>query len=72
MNETEEALAKKRFLAISMIRLSGAVFLTMGLFILGGKMDLPQVAGWIFTAIGITDLLVVPPFLARKWKTPRP
>jgi hypothetical protein len=72
MNQADEALAKKRFLAISMIRLSGAVFLTMGLFILGGKMDLPQVAGWIFTVIGITDLLVVPPFLARKWKTPRP
>ncbi|MFM5949889.1 MAG: hypothetical protein ACKOPM_11805 [Novosphingobium sp.] len=72
MNEAEEALAKKRFLAISMIRLSGAVFLTMGLFILGGKMDLHPAAGWIFAVIGITDLLVVPPFLARKWKTPRP
>ena len=71
MNDNE-ALAKKRFLAISLVRLSGGVFLTLGLFILGGKFDLPPAAGWAFTVIGLIDLLVAPVFLARKWKTPRP
>jgi hypothetical protein len=71
MNE-DEALAKKRFLAISLIRLSGGVFLTLGLFILGGKFAMPMVAGWVFTAIGMIDLLVVPAFLAKKWKSRQP
>lgn len=69
MSTADESLAKKRFLAISLIRLSGAVFLTLGLFILGGKLDLPQAAGWIFAAIGAVDLLVAPVFLSRRWKS---
>lgn len=68
----EERMARKRFLAISMIRLSGAVFLTLGLFILGGKLEMPQVAGWLFAAIGMIDLLVIPVILSRKWKSPAP
>lgn len=72
MNEAEEALAKKRFLAISLIRLSGAVFMTLGLLVLGGKMDLPQAAGLGFVAIGLIDLLVAPVFLSRRWKSRQP
>jgi hypothetical protein len=68
----DEALAKRRFLAISLIRLSGGAFLTLGLVILGGKLDMPSAAGWAFTVVGFVDLLVAPVFLARKWKTPRP
>lgn len=71
MND-DEALVKRRFLAISLVRLSGAAFLTAGLFVLGGKLDLHQGAGWVFTVIGMIDLLVIPPFLAKKWKSPRP
>lgn len=72
MNEAEEALAKKRFLAISLIRLSGAVFMTLGLLVLGGKLDLPQAAGLSFVAIGLIDLLVAPVFLSRRWKSRQP
>lgn len=72
MNEAEEALAKKRFWAISLIRLSGAVFLTLGLLVLGGKADLPRAAGWIFLAVGLIDMLIAPVFLSRRWKSPRP
>lgn len=72
MNNDDEALAKRRFLAISLIRLSGGFFLTLGLFILGGKVDMHPAAGWVFVAIGMIDLLVAPVFLSRKWRTPRP
>ncbi len=71
MNE-DETLAKKRFLAISVIRLLGAGFLTLGLLILGGKLDLPMAVGSVFTLIGMIDLLVVPVFLSRKWKSRQP
>lgn len=71
MND-DEALAKRRFLIISLVRLSGGVFLTLGLFILGGKFDMPKAAGWAFTLIGMLDLLVAPVFLSRKWRSPRP
>lgn len=72
MNQADEALAKKRFMAISLIRLSGAVFMTLGLLVLGGKVDLPQAAGLAFAVIGLIDLLVAPVFLSRRWKSPRP
>ncbi|HQV03445.1 MULTISPECIES: hypothetical protein [unclassified Novosphingobium] len=72
MNQADEALAKKRFMAISLIRLSGAVFMTLGLLVLGGKVDLPQAAGLAFVVIGLIDLLVAPVFLSRRWKSPRP
>jgi hypothetical protein len=71
MND-DEALAKRRFLIISLVRLSGGVFLTLGLFILGGKFAMPKAAGWAFTLIGMLDLLVAPVFLSRKWRSPRP
>jgi membrane protein YdbS with pleckstrin-like domain len=65
----DEAIARRRFIAISLVRLSGAVFLTLGLLTVAGRVDLPQVAGFVFVVIGLVDFLVIPVFLARKWKS---
>lgn len=72
MNEEDEALVKKRFLVISLMRLGGAVFLTLGLLILGGKVDLPRELGLPFALIGLADFLLVPWWLGKKWKSPQP
>lgn len=70
MNEAER-LARRRFAIISLVRLSGAVFLTLGLFALGGKFDLPRPAALILILLGLLDFIVAPRFLARKWKSPQ-
>ena len=72
MNEQDEALAKRRFAIISLVRLSGAVFLTLGLLALGGKLDLDPIAGWLLVGVGLIDFLVAPALLGKKWKSPQP
>ncbi|MEQ1494136.1 MAG: hypothetical protein ABL912_00055 [Novosphingobium sp.] len=67
-----EIKARQRFLILSLIRLSGAAFLTLGMLVVAGKVALPQAAGFAFVTIGLVDFLVLPVFLARKWKSPAP
>ena len=64
--------ARIRFLALQLIRISGVVMALIGLVILAGKTDLPQLAGWVLLVIGMLDCLVVPQILVRRWKSPRP
>lgn len=71
MNPGEDQ-AKKRFLFLSLMRLGGAVFLTLGLVILSGRSDFQPELGLPFTLIGLVGFLVVPRWLAKKWRTPRP
>lgn len=71
MNE-EERLARSRFTVISLVRIGGAAFLTLGFLALGGKIALPQVGAAALVALGLLGFLVVPRKLARKWKSPRP
>lgn len=68
----DQDLAKQRFLFLSLVRLGGAVFLTLGLVILSGRTDMQQELGLPFALIGAVGFLVVPWHLARKWRSPRP
>ncbi len=65
----EEALARRRFATLSLIRLGGAASLTLGLLAMGGKIVVPQVAGIVLVLLGLAGFLVIPRSLARKWKS---
>jgi hypothetical protein len=64
--------AKPRFLVIQMLRLSGVAFVLVGLAILNGVIELPEIAGYVILGIGLLDTLVAPILLSRVWKTPLP
>lgn len=68
-----EDLARQRFFVLQAMRLTGAVFALIGLLVIAGKIDLlPQWAGGVLFAMGMVEMLIVPPILARRWKSPPP
>jgi len=64
--------AKPRFFVIQALRLSGVALVLLGLAILNGVIDLPEIAGYVIFVIGLGDALVAPTLLSRIWKTPLP
>lgn len=75
MTPADDALAKKRFFAITMMRLIGAIFVLAGFVLIRGGWALAgQPADrWIGTAvvlIGAFDFAVMPKILARRWRSP--
>ena len=69
MNDNE-SLAKQRFFMLSLIRLASIALLVVGLLILAGKINIPRPAGAAFAIFGLLELVLLPRFLASKWKTP--
>ena len=67
---TEESDAKTRFFILTAIRLLSMALILVGLLIVAGKLPIPKPAGYVFTGFGLLELLLLPPFLTRKWKTP--
>ena len=65
-----EDLAKQRFFLLSAIRLLSIAIIVVGLLALTGKIAMPRAAGAAFAVFGLLEFLFLPPFLARKWKTP--
>lgn len=71
MNEAD-ALARNRFLAISLLRIAGALLIMAGLVISSGRWEsLPRVAGVVMVLVGVIDFALVPLWLARRWRTPK-
>jgi hypothetical protein len=64
--------AKAKFIAIQALRWSGLALVLAGLLVLYGKIDLPEIAGYVLFVVGLLDALIMPGVLARLWKTPRP
>lgn len=69
MND-DESLAMQRFVMLNLVRLSATALTVAGLLIVAGKIDVPKPAGVAFAVFGLLELLLLPPFLARKWKSP--
>jgi hypothetical protein len=66
-----DSQARNRFFVLNLVRLSGAAMLTFGLLTVAGALPtLPMIAGYALVVIGLVDFLVVPPMLARRWRTP--
>ncbi|MCA0209615.1 MAG: hypothetical protein LCH74_11185 [Proteobacteria bacterium] len=76
MTQADDSLAKKRFFAITAMRLMGAIFVLIGFVLIRGGWE---VAGqptdrWIGVAvvlIGAFDFAVMPLLLARRWRSPK-
>ena len=66
----DDALAKKRFIAIQAMRFMGVAMVILGLLIIRGTIDLPAIVGFVLVAIGIVDALFMPIVLTRRWKSP--
>ncbi len=65
-----ETRAQYRFLAINLCRLTGAILLVVGLAVISREaFGLPKSLGYVFFFIGMFDFLLVPVFLAKKWKS---
>ena len=64
--------AKAKFFAIQALRWSGLGLVMLGLLIVNRKIDLPEIAGYALTVVGVLDALIMPGVLARLWKTPLP
>jgi hypothetical protein len=65
-----EDLAKRRFLILTLIRLSGVVMALFGLLIIAGKVDLPKIAGYVVFVVGLIETMLIPPLLTRSWRSP--
>ena len=62
--------AKARWAAIQAVRWTGFALFVFGLLIAAGKIDLPEIVGYVFMGVGLVDALFMPSVLARMWKTP--
>ena len=76
MSQAEDSLAKKRFFAITAMRLMGAFFVLIGFVLIRGGWELAgQPADrWIGVAVvlvGAFDFAVMPLLLARRWRSPK-
>jgi len=73
MNTPEqEALAKKRFMALNLVRLGGAAVVFLGMLCASDKVDIPgaHLIGVLLVAVGLVDFFVMPRVLVKRWKTP--
>ncbi len=76
MTPTDDALARKRFFAITTMRVMGAILVLVGFVLIRGAWE---VAGqptdrWIGVAVvlvGAFDFAVMPKLLARRWRSPK-
>lgn len=67
----QDALAKKRFMAINLVRMSGVVLILVGLLCAGDKIDIPAAhpIGVVMIVIGMVDVFLVPRLLAKRWRS---
>lgn len=76
MAEAADALAKKRFFAITLMRLMGALLTLAGFLLIRGAIGLAgqPTDRWIGVAvvlIGVFDFAIMPKILARRWRSPK-
>ncbi|MXO72709.1 hypothetical protein [Alteraurantiacibacter buctensis] len=65
----DDQRAKGRFLAINAMRVTGVVMVLMGIAIVRGAIDLPDVAAYVLIALGLVEAFVAPAVLARVWRS---
>lgn len=69
---TEPDPARARFFALGLIRLGGVVLAFLGISILAKRWIEPaEVVGGLFLVMGAVNVLALPLFLAKRWRTPK-
>lgn len=71
MSPSDESDAKLRFFILSAVRFASVALILVGMLIVAGKLDIPKPAGVAFMIFGLLELVLLPQFLARKWRTPK-
>lgn len=76
MTRPDDVLAKKRFFAMTIMRLMGVAFIAIGFILISGGFLLAgqPTDRWIGAAIvlvGAFDFAVMPLLLARRWRSPK-
>ena len=76
MSQAEDSLAKKRFFAITAMRLMGAFFVLIGFVLIRGGWEVAgqptdRWIGAVVVLIGAFDFAVMPLLLARRWRSPK-
>ena len=73
-NTRDDTQAQYRLLVINLCRIGGAIMLVIGLAVIARQaFGLPIAAGYVLFLVGMFSFLLVPVFLAKKWKsTPLP
>jgi hypothetical protein len=70
MTPEEETKAQYRFLVINICRITGAIMLVIGLAVIAREaFGLPKAVGYVLFLVGMLDFLLVPVFLAKRWKS---
>ena len=67
----DDTQARARWIALNLMRLSGAALVTIGAVIAVGRTDLPPMAGTVLMLVGLLDATVMPLVFARRWRTPK-
>lgn len=63
--------AARRFYAIQLTRLAGALMVVSAILALNGAISLPGAISYLLLALGLTGFFIMPTFLARKWSSRR-
>lgn len=76
MTAADEALAKKRYFAINLMRIIGALLIMVGFLLVAGRWDVAgqptdRYIGIAVVLMGAFDFAVFPLLLARRWRTPK-
>ena len=76
MSPADDALAKKRFFAITIMRIVGALLVLIGFVLIRGGIELlgqptDRYLGVAVVLIGAFDFAVFPLLLARRWRSPK-
>lgn len=69
MNDTE-ALARRRFMLLNLVRVSGVALALFGLAGIAGKLGMGKEIGGVLFLVGLFEALIAPIFLAKQWKSP--
>ena len=68
--DSQEKLARQRFMLLQLIRLGGAAMAMIGAVIISGRwIDMPML-GYALLVIGAVEFFVLPNLIAKGWRTP--
>ncbi|WP_284124570.1 hypothetical protein [Parerythrobacter aestuarii] len=68
--DDQEQLARKRFLILQLIRLSGAAMALFGAVIISGRLiDFPEL-GYLLLVLGAMEFFLLPNLISKSWRTP--
>ncbi len=76
MSQPSDALVKKRYFAINLMRIMGAFFVMAGFLLIAGRWEIAgmptdRYIGVAVVLIGAFDFAVFPMLLARRWRSPK-